>query len=542
MSRVLSRAKYATTFVSIVALICLAAFANQANAFVEEKAVPDISDENAPDQMGDGEKIKISKPELKALVSITANMDPYTLDARGVQPISLTDALNIAVAHNLDIGLSQLSESIGKTNYVGALTKFLPDLNLGYNYYYLTGDLNLPMPGSTGGNKINGPFIMANAGFKYYAYRGGATVFGALKNKNLWQAAKYQKHATISDALLETTKRYYDLLLAEGLLQIRIRAVAVSQAQVELSQSLVEAGRATQLDLYQSQTQLSQDKQKLINQQIARRTAAIALADYLNIDQAVDLAPIDSVVHKIRLVDANLSANDIVATAFNERPEIKQKEQERVAAKQAARVARAPLLPTFAFGGNVYGLGQTLSNSSTTTLTPITIDTAAGATTVDTLTRQSRQIQPLYSLSYSLNWNLSGLGATDLANIHAAQLAARQALLQQNRQVNTVQSEVRQSYLNALSAERQLDEATAQVKSASEELRLSRLRFANGLSKNLDVLRAQQDYTQSLIEKMQAIVTFNVTQAQLLRDMGVVTIASLTAPNESLAARSTIIK
>lgn len=472
-----------------------------------------------------GEAISLNKPELKALVTIRADLGPYGLECGSSRTITLPDALRVTVDRNLDITLSALNKSVSKCKYLGSLGAFLPDVSAGYTYQHLNGRLNIPLGGQTGATKMDTPFIITSAGFRYYGYRGGAVLFTALQNRNLYRAAGHTERATISDALLETTRRYYDLLLNEMLLQIRIRAVEVSEAQVRLSQGMIDAGQATSLELYQSQTQLSQDRQRLIEQQIARRNAAIRLADWLNLDQSADLIPVETVVSKVRLLDVSTSAGAALSSALRNRPELKQIEEERLAARKATVIAAAPLQPSFSFAGNVYGMGETLSDSSRTVYRTST--SAGGGTVVPVSV--SRQIAPLWSLSCGVNWQLPSLGTKDVAGVRAAALVSREALVRQSKERNAVESEVRQSYLTSCGVERQLDEATAQVRSATEELRLSRLRFKNGLAKNIDVLRAQQDYTQALVEKARAIVRFNVSQARLLRDMGVISIGSLTA-------------
>lgn len=62
----------------------------------------------------------------------------------------------------------------------------------------------------------------------------------------------------------------------------------------------------------------------------------------------------------------------------------------------------------------------------------------------------------------------------------------------------------------------------AKVNSSAEELRLSQMRFQYGVGKNIDVLKAQEDFTSALIENARAMVSFNISQAQLLRDTGII--------------------
>lgn len=469
------------------------------------------------------ERIDLKRPSYKALISVDQKIDPFVLDATGSRGIGLADVVDATLKTNLDIGIADYDERIRRTNLLGSYGKFLPDLSLSYQYNYLKGKANVPFGASLEPLAFNNPLIITSAGFKYYGYRGGSVLFGALQNRNNLRASRHGKRATISDALRQSARLYNDLLLQEVILRIRIKAVETSQSQLKLAGDLRQGGMATNLEVLQAETQLSQDRQNLIDQQIARREAAVRLAEHLNLPQEVDLNSTQSVIEKARLVSHNAPGARLVSLALDNRPEVKQYEELRLAAKKQIMINAAKLQPSFAFNGNVLGIGETLSKS--TELSSITLAGASGGGPVQ-LPRQ-RQITALYTLGFNLNWNFEGLATVDAANIHAAKLRARQAQMEAQRVVNQVMSEVRRSYLHSLSTERKIEEAICQVRSANEELRLAQLRFQNGVGKNIDVLRAQEDYTQSLIEKARALVGFNNAQVDLLHAVGLISSNSL---------------
>jgi outer membrane protein len=477
------------------------------------------------------EQMELPPPNLKALITITNRLDPLALDATSSRKVSLQDVLKQAIDHNLDIGIRDTDAKSKKWSLLSSYGQFLPNINLGYRYQFLKGTLNLPFGGADN-IRLNSPFIIANAGYTYYAFRGGKILFTALQNRNYLRAARHQTKASINDVLLETTRRYYKLLLSEAQLRIRIKAVQTSEDQLDLDQNLLEGGLATMLDVLQAKTQLASDRQALIDQQIARRNAAIDLAEYLNADQSVDLLTEDKYLQRNTLVADNFPANMLVSTAIVNRPELKQYEELRLAAKKAINIAAAPLMPTFQTYGNVYGIGETLSNSTKISLNPITLSgSGIGQTTqvAGIPHRVSRQIKPLYTIGYQAQWNFTGLGTADLANTVAAKRQAREALLQSNQELNVVTRQVRQSYLNSLSTGRKIEETIARVNSSIEELRLAQLRFQYGVGKNIDVVKAQQDYTSALIDNSEALVNYNVAQSQLLHDLGIISTANLTS-------------
>lgn len=471
------------------------------------------------------ERIKVTKPALSALITIDRRVDPSLLDAASTVPMNLNDVVQSTLRNNLDIGISTFNERAKKASMYSSMGKFLPDIALSYQWNYLKGKANVPFGSTAEPLSFNNPFILTSAGFKYYGYRGGSVLFGALQSRNNYRAASHARKATISDGLQQAAKYYYDLLLQEAILQIRVKAVETSVAQLALNKDLKEGGLATNLDVLQAETQLSQDRQNLIDQQVARRNAAIVLAEFINANQDVDIISSENIIQKIRIVADDAKAGRLLQLAIDNRPELKRYDELRLAAKKQIVINAAKLQPSFAFSGNVLGIGETLGKQ--TELVPITlagITSGSGGAAL-----RNRQITALYTIGVNVNWNFEGLGTVDAANTYAAKMTARQALLEQQRELNKVISEVRRSYLNTLKTDRKIEEAVAQVRSANEELRLAQLRFQNGVGRNIDVLKAQQDYTSSLIEKARAIVNFNTAQIDLLHDTGLISSSTLAA-------------
>jgi OMF family outer membrane factor len=460
----------------------------------------------SPDDAKQEHLLPLSQPSFKALISVDRRLDPFGLEASFSEEIGLRDVLKMAIGSNLDILNIKAGERAQRYSYLSALSKFLPDAVMGYNLYYVDGVIK--MPGGFGGgpsssvvtSKISSPFTLVNGGLRYKAYQGGAVLFGAIQNKHEWKAARAQVTGNINDVLLTAAKRYYDLLRQEALLHIRIKAVETSGEQVRQNSSLEASGLATNLDILQARTQLARDRQNLVEQQSARRNAAILLAQTLNINLGQDLIPSDKVVGKAHLINKKLQIADLLKLAVDNRPELKQYEEQRLAAKAQIMSALAPLHPNVTFTTAAYGVGPQLSNM--------------GA---------------LLNLGLGVNWTLGGLGATDTLNAQAAKMRSRQALIQANQKFLQVFTEVRSAYVNMLSSEQRIEEATDEVNSAREELRLSRLRLDNGLGTNLDVLTAQRDVTQAYIDKVEAIINFNVAQVQLLHDVGLISVDTLSS-------------
>ncbi len=130
---------------------------------------------------------------------------------------------------------------------------------------------------------------------------------------------------------------------------------------------------------------------------------------------------------------------------------------------------------------------------------------------------------------FALTWSLpNGAGLSTAAQINAAHRLARQALMQCNQAIDLVLQTVRSDYLAMLSARSQIDNAAYAVASSREALRLARVRLANGVGTNLEVIQTQRDYVTALTSQARAIVASSLAQAQLLHDMGMISAETLT--------------
>jgi len=133
-----------------------------------------------------------------------------------------------------------------------------------------------------------------------------------------------------------------------------------------------------------------------------------------------------------------------------------------------------------------------------------------------------------YQTGFAISWSLSNLGLTNVLNVASARNLSRQALLQANQELLLVTEQVRSDYLSALTARAQIDNAAYGVVSAKESMRLATLRLQSGMGTNLEQMQAQQGYITALTTQAQAIINSNTAQAQLLHDMGVISVDTLT--------------
>lgn len=440
------------------------------------------------------------------------------LEATYNEIVPLKDCLNYALYNSLPIRISDAGFDSQKYLFVSSLGQFLPDFTQTFRYQQV--DSQRP--------PITNTFTDSTT-VRFPVFQGGGVFYNALVNLNRTKAAKSSYRATVNDTLLEVYRRYNELILNHVLLQIRVKSVELSRAQLALNEQLKEAGVGTNFAIYQSRTQLALDKQALLQQEVLVRQSAIQLAVAMNANISSNIYPEELRAVEAKLVDQEWNINQLVSVASKRRPELKQFEELRIAARRNVQVAASPLYPTFQFfvsktHSTVSSNGSGSGNNSSLSGSTVIIPTGGGGGGIGISGNGGRS----FSGGFDLSWNLDGMGVVDVGRTLSAKALARQAMLQSNQTLLSVLQEIHNSYLNMLTASEQVDVAGEAVFSSSEQLRLANLRLRYGQGINLELIQAQRDYINSLTSQAQAIIAYNISQAQLLRDTGMISVGALT--------------
>ncbi len=296
---------------------------------------------------------------LQSIIQMSS-IKPLKAEALFDRPITLKEALNYALENSLPIKISKESWNYQNYQLYGNIASGLPSLLMAYNVNYY----NVLNKSATANAQIFQTRV------NYPVFQGGAILYSVIGQyyRDLGWHQAY--NTTVNDSLLDVYLKYSGLMLNHALLQIRARSVEVSAAQLALNQSLNKAGTGTKFAVMQSMSQLAADRQAYLQQQVTVRQASLALAYALNFPMAVNLVPTEQTIREVPIVDNNLSINQLINLAMTQRPELKQYQLFKLAAKRNVQVTAAPLYPSASF--------FTLYSYSGTTVTPGSSGTALG--------------------------------------------------------------------------------------------------------------------------------------------------------------------
>jgi outer membrane protein TolC len=487
-----------------------------------------------------------------ALVPI-ALLKPIQLEASYSKPITLAEALGYAMENGLPIKISRESWIYQRWQFAGTVASALPIPNFGMSYNVTKSDII--------SNDTDSTSKVFQETLRFPVFQGGAAVYSMLAQYYREKGWKHAYYTSINDAMLDVYQKYTNLELQHVLLQIRAKAVEVSEAQLRLNNSLYLAGATTKLAIMQSRTQLAQDREALIEQQVAVRVAALALAFSLNMPMSVNLIPQTETVTEAPLVPSDLTINQLLAIAVSSRPDLREYELFRLASARNVQVAASAMYPTASFftsytNSNTIVTGGTRPGPTAAQLAAANTSSnnsgngssngsssgssgSGGSNNSNSNSNSNNNFQNTAAAGvfgglfntlqagFTLSWSLSNLGFTPAINTISAQVLARQALLQANQALLLVNEQVRADFSGALAARTRIDNGAYGVVSAREALHLANLRLAAGTGTNIDSIQAQRDYINALVTQAQAIIGSNMAQAQLLHDIGTITIPGL---------------
>ncbi|MTJ06126.1 TolC family protein, partial [Anabaena sp. UHCC 0204] len=468
--------------------------------WLAQTTVPTTSDSVAPTPE---ENVPVAPNQSVDFSNIPDNLNPSPnpllfptqaeeVKVQGNQPISLSQALELAKRNNNDLQVSILQLERSKSVLREAQAALLPSVDLSAditNSRSVGSTLQFDQARQTNplvGDPPSNTAFSGTAQLRYDLYTSGRRN-GAIKEaEERIRVQELDVERQSEEIRLNVSRSYYDLQQADE--QVRISQSAVENAQASLRDAvaLERAGVGTRFDVLRSQVNLANAQQDLTTafsqQQIARRR----LAPLLNLPQSVSISAADPV--KLAGLWQHPLEKSIVL-AYQNRPELQQNLAQRNISEAQRRQALATLGPQVSLVARYNLLDQFDDGTS---------------------------VSDGYSVGVQATLNLYDGGA---ARARAAQSKTNIAIAetQFSEQRNQIRFQVEQAYSTQASNLENVQTANAALEQARESLRLARLRFQAGVGTQTDVINAENDLTRSEGNRIRAILEYNRALTELQR-------------------------
>lgn len=409
----------------------------------------------------------------------------------GEIPISILDAIDRGIRHNLGLLLSQEQTEAARAQYRRSLSALLPDITgrAGNSVQQINlAVFGIPLPAGLK-SPLVGPFnVFDSRAVMTETFLDFSAMNRLHQSEENQRTAKFNVQDARELVVLVVGNQYLLTLAAASRLDTAKVQLNTATTIFEQAQDLKKAGVSAGIDVLRAQVQMQTQQQRVLaaQNQLEQQKLTLARIIGLPVSQAFRLT--DTVPYA-PLPELNLEES--LARAYKERPEYLAGLSRVRAAELAVKAARAEYLPSAQISGDFGWVGPQITTQENT-----------------------------YTITGGIRIPIFQSGRTE-ADIAQSQSDLRQARLQLEDLRNRVEQEVRSSLLDVQTSNQQVAVAQQSIDLAGEELKQAQDRFRAGVSGSLDVVQAQESVASANETYIQALYLNNVAKLTLARALGV---------------------
>jgi outer membrane protein TolC len=410
----------------------------------------------------------------------------------GRMPLSLQNAIDLGLKHNLGLLLSQADTRAARGQRWQELSALLPQVTAGP--YVAASKVNVDELGFAGLATLL--HISPSVGpYSYFDARAGV-------NQNLFD---WKSINTARAASQNVKSADYTLLDARDLVILTIgyvyfqavadeARIATDEAQVETAEALfnqatdqVNVGTAADIDALRTKVELQSRQQQLIEAKNDFAVQKIAVARVIGLATSQDFDLTDKSLYQP--LD-NLTVDAALTRAYAGRSDYRAAESAVRAAELSRKAAVAGYFPSLSFGAD-YGTGGAHPSDSTH------VYDVRGTLSIPIFTGNSVH------------------GEIQQADARLEQSRERLENLQAQ-----VEADVRTAFLTLQSSAEQVKVAQSNIELADQTLAQSRDRFSAGVTDSVEVVQSQEAVAGAQEQYISSLYKYNFAKISLIRALG----------------------
>ncbi len=456
----------------------------------------------APPDLPPAERIDLAPAAATAVAEAPLGAAAAKPMYRELVPVDLATVVEVATARNLDVQRARERVEAQRAQLQSVAGWLFPTLAPTLLYEQVDGTVR-----ATQGNLVDvafhsvQPYVLAQ-----WFLNPGKVAYEIVAARKRMVASQHQERSTLLQIIARAAIGYYDLVLAQATTAAAHSSVAEARELLRITQARVRTGAGLPGDELRARAQLAGYEEDLVQAVGAFHAASVALAQTLDLDPTVTLAPTATQVAQTTLVRADLAIDDLLGIALARRDDLAGVRELVAAAADATSAARWSALGPQVGAGFQYG------------------GIAGHAEDVAALggNREGLHEQLRFTAAASFELTLASLG-----QIAAAEVAERQAALAARHQLASVQAEVVRADQGSRTLAVVIGHSHDRLTAAEEALRLAQASLRAGTARPLDVMHDASQAAQARLRYAEAVVHYNQAQIDLLAALGVLCAESL---------------
>lgn len=417
--------------------------------------------------------------------------NPQEVDTTTRQPITLNQAIELALRNNKDFQAARIALERSEANLISARAALFPSLTTEFelsrdnsaateiqNAISIQNAKNSPIPIDPILQGESSTNATGNVQLTYNIFSGGERSAQIEKAEKQVRSSRLQVEVTAEQTRFSATDSYYALQGTDA-------QVAIAQASVEdASQSLrdarllEQAGLGTRFDVLRAEGDLATANEALTRAISDQRTARRRLVQILGVGQKVELTAADPITEA---GEWTIPLETSIVQAYKNRAELEQQLLQVDIYEQDRFIALSSIQPKVDFLAN-YNYQNNFNDS---------VGIVDG-----------------YSFAARVRWTFFD-GGRAFAEARRADRDMDSAQTEFAKQRDQIRFDVEESYYTLTSTKENITSTRTNVTRFEEALRLARLRFQAGVGTQTDVINAQRDLANARGRYLQAIIGYN---------------------------------
>jgi outer membrane protein TolC len=403
--------------------------------------------------------------------------------------LSIDQCIKIAILNSPEIKISQGNVIKSELNVNDARAEFLPEISLNGGYF------------------VNNTYSQFEWNRNHYdlgisasinPFSSGRTYLGKeIAEANLSQSRDGYR-LTEMNLIMEVIRRYYNLLKANQILELREQTIDQRKKELEFSKTQFDLGLVAMADTLKARVALEGAR---VNLHEAKGKLMVSRAE-LNEVMGLALDILIS-IKSVEMKERNIPELDsILNIAYNYRPDVKQQKSSISADKYNLMLARLNRLPTLTVTGG-YNLNAERFAFEGLPLNKTNWDNNSE-----------------WSFGVGISFPIFDGGVKSRA-ITKANIELKNAELRYENLSRLIELEVKSAHINLVNASQRIELTERQVISAEESYKAALGRYMNGIAPITEVTDAEVAFTESRVNQINSKYDFLEAEALLKNASGV---------------------
>ena len=440
---------------------------------------------------------------LSSPPSLVLPSQPDQVRIRELRPLTLAEVEQLAEVNNPQLKAVALEVQQAKSSLRAAISSWYPTLNLtanGLPQYLSSQEQQFDQKQQTQGQVQFTEEDTANFRAQLnWKLIDPARVPQISAARDRFERSRDAYLIALRNLRLEAAKAYYRLQKSDSQVNVGKESVAASLLSLRYARARFQAGVANKLAVFEAETQLARNQSQLIETLSIQSKARRSLAKIINLPQ--DITP-TAASPSVIVGSWKPSLQESIVAAYAFREELDQFILDISINNSSANAALAAVQPVL----SLYNTFNTQRNDTQVYQDPSTDRDLYGWNMNN-------------AVGLSATWNIFD-GGRARADYRRKKQAAEASAYEFANQRGVIRLQVEQSFYDLRANQQTIFTSTREVLSARESLRLSRLRFAAGVTSQREVVDAQRDLTRAQFQYVDAISLYNITIAELRRYTG----------------------